>query len=244
MTQSRRLFVRALEARTTPATFVVTTANDTGPGSLRQAVLDANTATGKDAIHFDIPGGGPFVVSPLSPLPEIFDSVTIDGFTQPGSNGKPVVTIDGGKLSGIATLRIVADNSTVRGLVLIHGGGFAIDVPGVGTRVQGNYIGLKADGSTPAGNANGIAVFGSASNTVIGTDGDGIYDAAEGNVIANNEFGISFLDRPERPGNRGAVRLDRPGRESAGLFQLGTRRTRRQLRRRGRGRDVVRRQMV
>ncbi|MFN2384920.1 MAG: hypothetical protein ABR576_01300 [Thermoanaerobaculia bacterium] len=41
------------------ATFTVTNANDSGPGSLRQAILDANPAGGSDSIAFQIPGPGP-----------------------------------------------------------------------------------------------------------------------------------------------------------------------------------------
>ena len=41
-------------------TFVVTNTNDSGPGSLRQAILDANAGRGSDVIAFDIPGSRPF----------------------------------------------------------------------------------------------------------------------------------------------------------------------------------------
>ncbi|HEX7773202.1 MAG TPA: hypothetical protein VF435_12325 [Pyrinomonadaceae bacterium] len=37
-------------------TFVVTNANDSGPGSLRQAILDANANPGADVINFNITG--------------------------------------------------------------------------------------------------------------------------------------------------------------------------------------------
>ena len=38
------------------ASFVVTNLNDSGPGSLRQAILDANAATGQDTITFSTSG--------------------------------------------------------------------------------------------------------------------------------------------------------------------------------------------
>ena len=37
----------------TAATFTVTNTDDSGPGSLRQAVLDANAASSRDTIVFD-----------------------------------------------------------------------------------------------------------------------------------------------------------------------------------------------
>jgi hypothetical protein len=53
---------------TCPDTFVTTT-NDSGSGSLRQAILDANSAGGADIIVFNIPRPGPFVITVASSLP-------------------------------------------------------------------------------------------------------------------------------------------------------------------------------
>src|SRR5262245_7175729 len=47
--------VEGLEDRCTPSTFVVTTTNDSGAGSLRAAILQANAAAGPDRIAFAIP---------------------------------------------------------------------------------------------------------------------------------------------------------------------------------------------
>src|SRR5260221_11162824 len=70
------------------ATFTVTNTNDSGPGSLRQAILDANGNPGTDTIAFNIPGQGVQTIRPLTPLPPVTDDagVTIDGYTQPGSS--------------------------------------------------------------------------------------------------------------------------------------------------------------
>src|SRR6476620_11826994 len=51
------------------ATFVVTSTADSGVGSLRQAILDANASPGKDRIDFDISGPGVHVIQVLSDLP-------------------------------------------------------------------------------------------------------------------------------------------------------------------------------
>src|SRR5205807_3002657 len=45
--------------------FVVANTNDSGPGSLRQAITDANNHPGTDDIVFDIPGTGSFTIQPL-----------------------------------------------------------------------------------------------------------------------------------------------------------------------------------
>jgi hypothetical protein len=60
----------------------------------------------------------------------------------------------------------------------------------------GNYIGVDATGAGPLGNGDDGMFIGAATNSNrIGTDGDGIRDAAEGNVIAfNAEDGIKMRD--------------------------------------------------
>ena len=69
----------------TDGVFVVDTTADSGPGSLRQAILDADAVTGGgNTIDFAIPGSGVQTIVPLSPLPAITTSVLIDGTTQPG----------------------------------------------------------------------------------------------------------------------------------------------------------------
>src|SRR6185295_4787609 len=62
-------------------TLVVTNVNDEGPGSLRQAIIDANTNPGLDTITFNIVGTSP-TITPFLSLPTITDAVVIDGTTQ------------------------------------------------------------------------------------------------------------------------------------------------------------------
>src|SRR5262245_18136935 len=51
-----RLFLRSLEARLAPATMAGANTADSGAGSLRQAITDANNAAGADTIVFDTGG--------------------------------------------------------------------------------------------------------------------------------------------------------------------------------------------
>jgi len=62
-------------------TYTVTNTNDSGTGSLRQAILDANANAGLDNITFNIPGSGPHTIAPLTVLPNITSPVVIDGYT-------------------------------------------------------------------------------------------------------------------------------------------------------------------
>src|SRR5262245_65362479 len=76
------LAVEVLEGRQLLSTFTVTNTDDAGPGSFRQAILDANGNTGSDTIAFNIGGGGPQTIRPTSPLPTISDGAEINGPTQ------------------------------------------------------------------------------------------------------------------------------------------------------------------
>ena len=85
-----------MEDRTLLSTFLVNTTADSGPGSLRQAILDSNAATGgTSTIDFAIPGQGVQTIAPISPLPAITKSVLIDGFSQPGYAGTPLIELSG-----------------------------------------------------------------------------------------------------------------------------------------------------
>ena len=77
------------------ATYTVTGTNDSGPGSLRQAIYDANGSAGLDSIRFSIPGAPPHTIRPDSVLPIVTDAVVIDGWSQPGYSGTPCIELDG-----------------------------------------------------------------------------------------------------------------------------------------------------
>src|SRR5690348_2158454 len=80
---SRRpqLRVASLEDRTTPATFVVTSAADSGTGTLRDAINQANGSAGADTITFDTAGvfAAPQTIDLLTALPNIAAQLTIQG---------------------------------------------------------------------------------------------------------------------------------------------------------------------
>lgn len=65
-------------------TYTVINTADSGAGSLRQAITDANANAGPDTIVFSIPGMGPWTITVSSALPNITGPTVIDGTTQPG----------------------------------------------------------------------------------------------------------------------------------------------------------------
>src|SRR5438105_13600636 len=96
------------------ADFVVVNTNNQGPGSLYQAITDANANAGRDNIVFNIPGPGVHVIQAIA-LPQITDPIIIDGYTQGGAhpNTQPV--------GDNAVILIELDTRTFGGLVISAG---------------------------------------------------------------------------------------------------------------------------
>jgi len=270
-----RLGIEPLEPLVMLTPFPVTTTADSGPGSLRQAILGANAATGVNTITFSIPGSGVHVIQPLSPLPTITGTVIIDGSTQTGYDGSPLVQLDG-SLAGANSngLYITGGGCTVEGLdiggfagtaimlqtggsnvivndylgteipgpmadsnqgdgLAIYGGsannqvvqnvisangitngardGFAgvyVADPGTNGNVfTGNFIGTNLTGTAALGNGGvGIYIANGAQNTRIGTNGNGVDDAAERNIISANAYqGIAIQGTASGANTTGTV---------------------------------------
>jgi Periplasmic copper-binding protein (NosD) len=180
------------------ASFVVTQASDNGnnlaptPGSLRQAILEANAddSSGPSLITFQIGGGGSATIKPPAALPFITHPTIIDATTQPGFAGSPIVVLDGSSSgAGANGIVIVAGNSQVRGLVIdrFSGSGIALFEAG-GDVIQGNNIGTDSSGiapnepgTIPLGNSqNGILINNAGMNTIGGPA------PGQRNIVANN----------------------------------------------------------
>jgi VCBS repeat protein/all-beta uncharacterized protein/S-layer family protein/BACON domain-containing protein len=171
--------------------FTVTNTNDSGSGSLRQAITDANANPGADTITFDI-GMGAQTIIPASILPTITGPVTIDATTQPGFAGTPIIELNGATIANLFTdgLIISAGASTVRGLVINRYKGVGISIKTNGSNViEGNYVGIDVLGNTDLGNnMGGVEIIGTTGNIIGGTT------AEARNVCSGNGFdGVSFL---------------------------------------------------
>ena len=188
----RRPHLELMEDRTLLSTFLVSNIDDSGPGSLRQAILSSNAAIGgTNTIDFALHQGRRLVTSLVaidlqSPLPPITIPVLIDGESQYSLAGSPLIELNGSQAGDGDGLTIACSGVTVRGLAI---GGFA---EGAGILISGanatdntietNDIGNAPTGTLAVPNEFGVRILGGASdNTVGGTT------AAAGNVIANNE---------------------------------------------------------
>jgi hypothetical protein len=170
----RRLFAAVLTvcaASASAATFTVTNTSDTGPGSFRQAILDANTNAGLDTIAFNVSGAGcdgsgVCTIAPASQLPLIQSPTLIDGYTQPGSSANTnaqgalntvlKIVLNGDTVPALTGIYINQTDagSTVRGLVI--NGAFSYAVESFfsdSDTIAGCFIGTDASGTTavPAG---------------------------------------------------------------------------------------------
>ncbi len=185
----------ALAAVSTAGTFTVINTNDSGAGSLRQAILDANANPGVDTIAFDIPGSGVHTITPASNLDSLVDPVIVDGYTQPGSspNTAPVGTnavllieLDGSAIGGGLGLGVSTAASTIQGLVI---NGFATAIAtfnsgtGGGNVIRGNFLGTDPTGTFAK--ANSVAVSIGAPSTLVGGT-----DPADRNLVSGNTAGV------------------------------------------------------
>ena len=114
----------------TAATLIVSNTSASGPGSFQQAIIDANATNGLDTIVFQIPGAGVHTIAPTNALPPITDSVVIDGTTQPGFAGTPLIELNGSSAGNNDGLRLQVGSSTIRGLAINRFAASAIHVFG------------------------------------------------------------------------------------------------------------------
>lgn len=213
--------IEGLEGRALLATFTVTNVSDSGAGSFREAVLQANATAGADSIAFAIPGAGAKTISPLSALPAITDSVVIDGTTQ-GSSATPLIEIDGGSAGATASgIRLTGGNSTLRGLAITNFQLNAVLLASNGNRIEGSFIGLGTNGSTPAPNLlDGVLITGSnnviggsttaTANVISGNGRNGIAISgltASNNIVEGNTIGLDLFKTTKTPNVQSGVKI-------------------------------------
>src|SRR5215207_7185529 len=221
------------------STITVTTTDDSGAGSLRQAIEDANSPanSGADTIEFNIPDtdtgcnatSGVCTISPSSELPLITDPVIIDGYSQPGARANTlsvgndaVLKIELSGPDALNGLKIEADNSTVQGLVVNNWeNGIFLGVDATGNTVRGNFIGTDVTGRVTdpdgisnngdeLGNTIGVALTNALNNTIGGTT------AGARNIISGSGIGISISG-----GTENKIQGDYIGTNAAGDTRLG-----------------------
>ena len=183
-----------------PLTNLVTTTQDSGPGSLRAAMYYVTDHPGA-AVRFNIPttdpgySNGVFNIHLTGQLPTLAaDGMIIDGATQPGFAGQPLIVIDASQIIPETftsdTLLIYSANNQINNLSLqgfSWNGVTLVYADATNNTIAGCWIGLDATGSNAAPNLKqGIYLDQSASRNIIG----GTSALARNVISGNREYGV------------------------------------------------------
>jgi len=208
------LVTTATTARAVP--ILVTNTNDSGAGSLRQAILNANANADISEIHFNIAGTGLHVIDLLTALPVISQPVTIDGFTQPGAAPNTTllgeepdtelrVLLTGFLMPGTPPIfHTSGTTATFRGLCINNSKGYGLFLSQGTYVVEGCYIGMDQYGVSSEPNAfSGIYLDESSNsriggatpdkrNIISGNMSDGIViNKSSGTLVQGNYIGVA-----------------------------------------------------
>lgn len=185
------------------ATFTVSNTSDSGGGSLRQAILDANANPGPDTIVISVAAFS--TITPLSPLPQITDTVNIGSGTR--------VTLNGSMAGATAYgLRISAPSCFVQGFIInsFQEGGIRIDGAANNTSLDGLHIGVDFAGNAAVPNINrGVLIVGTTGNLI---GGFGLANVISGNAGRGIEI---------TAGGAATIRGNRIGTNANGTADLG-----------------------
>lgn len=188
-----------------PLTNVVTTTADVGPGSLRAAMYYVTDNPGT-TVRFNIPTNDPgysngvyniHLTGMLPPLAS--NGMVIDGSTQPGFTGNPLIVVDGSQIipetaTSNSGLLIYSASNQVKNIIFqgFNWNGLTLEYSGAtNNTIAGCWIGLAANGSNSAANALQGIFFnqGAGHNTIGGTN------ALARNVISGNgQYGMWMSD--------------------------------------------------
>jgi len=154
-------------------------------------------------------------------LPEITSPVFIDGTSQPGYEGTPIIQISGYQAGeGLSGLVISAGDSTVRGLIITQFSSYGIRLIDQGNNIiiQGNYIGYydyifegflgNGEGGILIESANNLIGGATTSerNIISGNTGTGVLinsETAINNQVINNYIGLDSSGTSSRPNGVG-----------------------------------------
>ncbi len=197
----------------TVSPIVVTSKLDDGStGSLRWAITQANADTGPlSIIDFDIAASGVQTIQVGSsvayagqPLPALTKPVVIDGTSEPGYAGSPLIVLDGA-LAGMGSngLTIAGGNSTVKGLNVNNFSGAGIDLASSGNTVQ-KMGGLSLHDQTGGNTITATGVNAATDIQNSGAAGDSITVSTElGQTVSVAGDGLDALTVINIPGING-----------------------------------------
>ncbi|HLO59988.1 MAG TPA: right-handed parallel beta-helix repeat-containing protein [Bacteroidales bacterium] len=197
-----------------PLNLTVTNTFDSGEGSLRQAIQEAEENPGTDTVKFNIPEDDPgynvsqkvWIIQPLTSFSYLSAGNTIiDGTTQTLNVGNtnptgPEIMINGTDVAGTGFV-LFSDSNAIKG-VIINGFEYsAIQVMGDWNRITGNYLGCSASGTEPIPNQDGISVVYGSKHTLIGGNVPEDRNVISGNLSSGIQVGAPGTDSTIIKGN-------------------------------------------
>jgi hypothetical protein len=220
------------------STYTVVNTEDAGAGSLRQAIIEANSHAGPDTIIFDIPktgtlfNGNAWFIVPETDLPALMDDATlIDGDSQTRHQGNtnpdgPEIYLSGysGKASHLINNGFIirSAHNLIKGLIISAFNQHAIYLSGTAAsnnRITGNYIGLNFSGRDTISSPNntGIYLDEHAHHNQIGGAA-----AGERNVISGNRYsGVYFYESDDNLVVGNYIGTDKDGYRALGNYDTG-----------------------
>jgi hypothetical protein len=196
--------------------FWVTNIATSGSGSLKQAIINANASTSTPTIKFAIGSGQQTI--PLTGfaigqtgdirLPNLTRTMTIDGTTQSGYSGTPLIVLSATSSPALWGLRVAAPNCVIRGLSIIgctqntSGSGILLEGGASNTTIANNFLGTDPSFSGTVGNTYGVQA------------------GSDGNIIINNVISGNGLDGLSL-GNNNIIKGNKIGTNLAGNVALG-----------------------
>ncbi|MGH9867003.1 MAG: right-handed parallel beta-helix repeat-containing protein, partial [Candidatus Polarisedimenticolia bacterium] len=143
-----------------------------------------------DTIVFNIPGAGPHTITPSigGPLPAVTETLTIDASAELLPSGAPGVVLSGSSCGDCDGLTLNTQDTIVRALAINNFSNSGVRIEGgTNNRVQACFLGVAPDGTTAAGNRDGV----NTASTNVPLVGGG---SADGNLISGNSSrGVRML---------------------------------------------------
>lgn len=169
----RHLGLESLETRQVLSTITVSNLNDSGTGSLRAAILQADKDTTADTITFSSTLAHK-TIKPATALPQLNNpGLTINGATAPGltidlSNSSKPDSGDGslGNATGNGLLVAYRSTATIENFSLVNASGRAVEVDGTATLQNVSVTGSHNGGLVNTGTATVVDSFFTANSAV------------------------------------------------------------------------------
>ncbi len=198
----------------------VTNTNNSGAGSLAEAITQANSLGGGATVFFNIPTSDPnysngiWTITLTSNLPYITGGgISINATTQPGYSNTPLIAITtSSPYTVLWSFGVFSSDNTIKGF-LVYGfnNGILVSEPtGINNTIENNYIGSTGTIATP--NNNGIVLNNSANNNTIknnlisGNLTAGIVlKKVNGNTIIGNKIGTNLNGNSAIPNENGIM---------------------------------------